>query len=544
MHFAAASCRPEALRYSIAAADEAAAALAFDSAARFCRMALELEPAEHDAILSLQRKLGEALSNAGRGAEAAEAYLRAADLAGLPDALEDRRRAAWQYLVSGHVDQGRTVIQTLLTAIGTSLARSPRRALLSLLLGRARINIRGLHYRDRPTTEVAKKDLIRVDTCFSVAQGLGFIDTIHAADFHARHILLALRTGEKYRVARALTIEAGYHGLAGTRGKERTQQILDAAIALSRTCDDPHALGLSMLVEGTCAFLQGRWNDGRETFTGAETLLLERCVGSVWELATARLQRSACSFFIGDWNELRQRLPALLADADARGDLYLATALRTRLGHMTPLATDQPEEALEVIRSAIAKWSVEGFHTQHWWSLTSQCDILLYQQCGLEAWNLMNQQWPALSGSMLLRIQYFLIESLYHRACSALAVAGESAGNGTRGLHFARAAARDAARIECENAPWGNGLAYLVRAAALAMQRRHEAAEPLLRSAENALESADMHLFAAATRHRRGEIIKGDEGIALIKSAEGCMRQQGIQSPERLAGMLAPGHWS
>jgi hypothetical protein len=30
----------------------------------------------------------------------------------------------------------------------------------------------------------------------------------------------------------------------------------------------------------------------------------------------------------------------------------------------------------------------------------------------------------------------------------------------------------------------------------------------------------------------------------LIKSAEGCMRQQGIQSPERLAGMLAPGHWS
>jgi hypothetical protein len=211
---------------------------------------------------------------------------------------------------------------------------------------------------------------------------------------------------------------------------------------------------------------------------------------------------------------------------------------------MTPLAADRPEEAFEIIRSAIAKWSVKGFHTQHWWSLTSQCDILLYQRNGLEAWNLMSTQWPALRGSMLLRIQYFLIETLYHRACGALAVAADCAGTGARKRHFVQAATRDAERIEHENAPWGDGLAYLVRAGALATQRQHEAAEPLLRSAENALESAGMHLFAAAARWRRGELIKGKEGDALVRAADLAMRQQGIQNPERITGMLAPGHWS
>lgn len=69
MHFAAAGCRPEALRYALEAADKAANALAFDSAARFCRMGLELQPTEPDLVLALQRKLGEALSGPGRGAK-------------------------------------------------------------------------------------------------------------------------------------------------------------------------------------------------------------------------------------------------------------------------------------------------------------------------------------------------------------------------------------------------------------------------------------------------------------------------------------------
>jgi tetratricopeptide (TPR) repeat protein len=532
------------LRYAIVAADEAAATLAFDSAARFYRMALELQPADGDIELATRRKLGDALSNAGRGAEAAEAYLAAAELASPADVLEDRRRAAVQYLISGHVDQGRTVLQTLLTAIGMKLSSSPRRALISMLLGRARINLRGLHFGERAPGELARKDLIRIDTCFSLAQGFGFIDTIHAADFHARHILLALRAGEKYRIARALCLEAGYHGLAGTRRRGRTQRILQSAIELARTCDNPYAQALSTLITGTCAFLEGRWKNAQDWFARAETVFLERCIGAVWELATARLQRCASLFFLGELNELRQGLPALLADADARGDLYQATALRTRLAHVGPLAAGQPEEALEILRNAIAKWSVQGFHMQHWWSLISQSEVLLYQHRGLEAWDFIAKQWPALQGSMLLHAQYFYIESLHHRASSALAVAADSAVDAARRRHFLGVANRDAARIERQNARWGDALAQLIRAGVMATQGEQEAAVRLLSVTEAGFESTDMGLYATVARRRRGEMIQGEQGDALVNAADVWMRQQGILSPEGFVAMVAPGAWS
>ncbi len=543
-HFAAAGCRPEALRYAIVAADEAAVRLAFDSAARFYRMALELQPAAGNVELSVRRKLGDALSNAGRGLEAAEAYLAAAELANPADVLEDRRLAARQYLVSGHVDEGKTVLQSLLSAIGMKLGSSPQHALFSLLLGRARINVRGLHFEERVPGKVDQKDLIRIDTCFSVAQGLGFIDTIHAADFQARHILLALQAGEKYRVARALSVEAAYHGLAGTRRRERTQRVLQKAIALSRTCDDPYAQAFSTLIAGTCAFLEGRWKEAQLSFARAETTLLEHCVGAVWDVATARLQSCASLFFLGELNELRQRLPALLADADMRGDLYQATALRTRLAHVGPLAAGYPEEAMAILRDAIAKWSVQGFHVQHWWSLISQSEVLLYQCRGIEAWDFIAKQWPALQRSMLLRAQYFCIESLHHRACSALAAASDSTLSGARKRHFLQVASHDAASIERQNAPWGDALALLIRAGITGIQGNQKVAARLLSSAEAEFDSTDMRLYAAVARRRRGGLIQGDEGTALVKTADLWMADQGIQSPESFAAMVAPpGAW-
>jgi hypothetical protein len=52
-----------------------------------------------------------------------------------------------------------------------------------------------------------------------------------------------------------------------------------------------------------------------------------------------------------------------------------------------------------------------------------------------------------------------------------------------------------------------------------------------------------MHLYASAACRRRGELIKGDEGDALVKVADRSMAEQGIQRPERFAEMLAPGLW-
>src|SRR6185436_7986417 len=141
--------------------------------------------------------------NAGRGPEAALAYREAALREPRTGAIELQRRAAEQLLRSGHIDGGLAAIHEVLAAVGMKLARTPRRALFSLLLRRAQVRLGGLGFRERDASRLSSEELIRIDPCWSVAMGLGFVDTLRGADFQARHLLLATRAGEPYRVARA-----------------------------------------------------------------------------------------------------------------------------------------------------------------------------------------------------------------------------------------------------------------------------------------------------------------------------------------------------
>ena len=79
------------------------------------------------------------------------------------------RRSAEQLLRSGHLDEGPEAIRTVLSAMGMKLASSPRRALLSMIVHRAGVRIRGLRFRERDTSQVSAETLMRIDACWSVA---------------------------------------------------------------------------------------------------------------------------------------------------------------------------------------------------------------------------------------------------------------------------------------------------------------------------------------------------------------------------------------
>src|SRR2546422_334535 len=170
----------------------AAEALAFDRASRLYRLALELTAPDAPARLQIQIDLATSLANAGRGREAGEAFLAAAEASGASQALDFRRRAAEQYLQSGHLSEGKAVLRIVLESIGMRMPATPQGALISLLLGRAKIRLRGLSYRERDAAAIDPRELLRIDVCRSAMTGLSFIDVIHGADFTARLTLLAL----------------------------------------------------------------------------------------------------------------------------------------------------------------------------------------------------------------------------------------------------------------------------------------------------------------------------------------------------------------
>ena len=75
------------------------------------------------------------------------------------------------------------------------------------------------------------------------------------------------------------------------------------------------------------------------------------------------------------------------------------------------------------------------------------------------------------------------------------------------------------------------------------MRGETEAALRFLESAEAGFTAASMALHAAAARRRRGELMGGDAGRALVSGSDAWMTAQAIKAPERMTAVLAPGRW-
>ena len=100
--------------------------------------------------------------------EAARAYQEASAGAEELELIDLQRRAAYQFLVSGHIDEGLSAFGAILDRVGLRLPSTPRRALLRLLLSRARLRLRGLRFHERAEALVARA--ARVDRHFPVGR--------------------------------------------------------------------------------------------------------------------------------------------------------------------------------------------------------------------------------------------------------------------------------------------------------------------------------------------------------------------------------------
>jgi hypothetical protein len=542
-HYLGSGERERAAVHAVRAAQRAAGALAFERAARFFRHAIELGASVTGERWQLEASLGEALANAGRPGEAAEAFRAAAAGADPARALEYQRRAAEQYLFGGHRELGLRAIRELSASVGISVPSGARRALLSLLLQRARIAIRGKRWRERPAEQIDPATLFRMDVCWTFAVGLTLIDYIIGADFQARYLLLALDAGEPVRVARALAIESAFTASEGGRSRAQTDRLVADAAALAERLNSPRELGLAAVTAGSAAFLRGEWRRAADLCGQAEQVLTERCTGVLWETSTARTFLMSSLVYLGELALMRRRHGDLLIAAKERGDLLIATEAETRL-NFAWLISDEPGEARRQVTGALSRWSTSGYYRQHYNGLLALANIDLYEGDPEAAWARLETEWPLLQRSLLPRVQVLRAEALFLRARCALGRADMLARRGGAGAEASRLltiAERCAGRLDRERMPWIDPFAPLIRGV-VAMHRKDRAtAAALLRLAADGFDRADMALYAAATRRRLGDLQGGEAGDRHVREATRFMREQTVVDPDRLSAVLTPG---
>jgi len=532
IHYREAGWYPEASRYFALAGDQSVGVLAFDRASALYRLAIELGSDEAAGSRALRIKLGDALANAGRGGEAAGEYLAAA-IDDSAESLDLRRRAAVQYLITGHVDQGLETLRGVVGAVGMRIPRSSWKTLSSLLFERAWVRLRGVSCSAGPPGLASQRDLTRIDICWSASIGLSIIDPIRGAVFQARSLRYALRAGEPRRIVRALAMEAAHVACGGRPFSRRTAHLLQAAEFAARLAPEPYTQGMLQLARAISAYLEGRWKEARTFAEPAEAIFRDQCTGVAWEIDTARIFALWSLNYLGEIGELRRRWSELMRDAKERGDMYMTGTLGTLMMAIVRVADDDLESGQDELRQVSRLWSRQGFHIQHHNCVLASCLISLYRGDNAETWERLEMLRPTYARSLLLRVQTIRIELYRFRARGALAASRVADYPG----RLVQEAVRTVRSLEREDFPAAAAHALSIRAQIAASRGASFAARSLFEGAICAYRELGMSLFAAATQRGLGSLLGGDEGMALVAEADQWMTSQGIRNPARMAAL-------
>jgi len=528
VHYRAGGDDSRAASYAVEAGDRAAAALAFENAAELFAMALEVSP---DAPAPLLVKFADALANAGRGADAATQYLRAAGLLESSQALELRRRALECLLRTGHIDEGLNLIRDVLDSVGFHFPETPRKAVLGVLWNRLRLLLRGLETRPRSAQDVAPLLLTQVDVCWGLVTGLGRIDNIRAAYFQQIHVRLALDSGEPHRVARALASEACFQSTKAAKGLRRTDRLISLADRHASARHDPHIAGMCMLARSMSSYYLGHFRDAAQKAGEAEAIFRERCTNAAWEISTTINYTLTALYYLGEITELAQRVPQRLREAEEHGDLYAALDPSSRAGIIW-LAADDPDTARRAIRQVMDRWSLRGFHLQHYLEWFTENQIDLYTGHAAAAWRRCEERWPLMKKSLLLRVPFLQFEALHLLGRSALAAA--NAGGDRKLLDRVL---RKAQAIEKMDGDWMLPFALALRGGVTAAHGSTADAIALFDRAAKGFEEHGVALYAKAATWRRGMLL-GDR--TLSASAEAWMTAQGVRNVQGIVNVLVP----
>ncbi|MGC4087807.1 MAG: hypothetical protein QM756_07905 [Polyangiaceae bacterium] len=294
------------------AALAAEATLAFARAAHWYRLALRLGGQAPEARRTLERKLGEALNNAGRGPEAAEALLRAAQDASPIESIELKRMAAEALLMSGRLPEGRRVLSDVLDAVGLHEPASTPVLLLALLAERVRLRAKRLEIG---AEQLSPAELIQLEAADVAASSYSDYDTLRGWLYAQKGLRLALRGASPEKLLRALSRELLYSSAEGASSSSWVSRLLALGTQLQSQVADPAALAHFDAVSGIHALLNMRWDDATRALERAEERLRSSPSGVSWELGFVRRSYVAVVQMQGHVIEIEPKIRDFLQDA-------------------------------------------------------------------------------------------------------------------------------------------------------------------------------------------------------------------------------------
>jgi hypothetical protein len=533
-HFLAAGDEDGARRHVLPAAIAAETGLAFLLAAGHYRQAIELGVAH--PRWQLERSEGDALLSAGHAAEAAAAYARAVHHAPPTERTALRRKAAEHFLKTGGETEGLKLLREALDDVKIGYPETAAWAMWCLSSNRKRLRDRGLDFETRLLTPADELECI--DVAFAASSGLAVFDPIRAADFGARHLILALDGGEPVRICRALAIEASGRAAVEVRERGEIEELVRTAERLAILSDDSYAVALAQLAAGLVRLFSGEWRAAHTTLDEAEKTMRERCRGVHWELANAVAWSMNSLVLCGELKEAAQRVPEAVREARERADRFALMHLIYPAA-MTAIVADDPDTALRVARDFPNTGSEfsDRFTGGHWGSLMSRVSANRYRGQGLLAHREMEVDYTRLEAAHFLRVHMMRVCTTFERGLCALS-AVEDGGDRPALLELAE---RCASELLADHPGYAAPMGRHVLACLHALKGERQQALEQLDLAIAGWSRFDMGYLANCAQARRGALSGGETGRELLRASSERLRQQGIVNVERCLDMSAPG---
>jgi serine/threonine protein kinase len=531
-HFACAGAHERALHEAERAGNASLSAFAFERASRMFERALSLLPEDRnqerdDLHRRLLLGLAASLEGLGRGQGAAERWAEAAHLTADPaDALDLRRRAAEQWLVSGHIERGVALLDEVARAASMTVPKTKGRAVAELVLYRTLCAPKLRSLGKEAPRSIDRQARLRADASFALGRALSLLDTAFAAALQARALWHALESGDRERIAQGVAWEASMRG--GLHGPENSGYLALIALAEQAAAElgSTQALAFCGLSRGVTLVLSGQYRAGRDHLERADQLFAREPSSITWELTMTRVFRAAAMSWGGDYGLLCLEMERWLDDAVDRGDGYADTVLRMLTANgMRHALRDDPNGLLADIEARLECWPSHPMAAQvprryGDWLRALACLMRGDGEGALVAFARVRASMSMLDYTPpALRVELDYLEGLV-----LLSQPGELRLGEVKKLER---------RMFRQQRRFGPALSGLL-AAARALRTDDKPAVALSK-AEAACDLADMRGFAAVTRWAHGTVDGGAAGEHMAAEAASWLAQEGAVAPERFA---------